>query len=416
MSTSTSTMATSSKDEYAEARTYLDTISNTNNSQTACLSILPHDLKDSRDLRCHFFGCLGIKKRVDVLKKPDHPIWAQAERLESQDTELHARLPTSGTQVSNQGRDDRKQLDMRYITALTLQAELKRIAVLRGTPALKGLVSKVSTSVDDWRKKNKDNIQNVHDLRKDSQRWELKPAEKPRGNGTIFSQANACKIASQEPPMSSSDRAKASRQELEQDLEEFSRTLQSITEKKPSEGDQREHDGDSRPSSCSEHSHQSRSDGRVRIDIAENFQYDLRRDIKARLIKFKRPDASNTDESSFMADIMGPLEEDVANKIFKGSFPDQQVPVYYLMEKEFKRRIRHPNTGDYSSQIQSWLEKDCPSELRYYHIPVNNMSVSVHNSQIIEIKLIGFRQWVEVRAYMHVTLGLDGSDYGDSKR
>lgn len=378
-----SSMATSSKIEYAEARSYLDRISNINNSQTACLSILPHDLKDARDLRCHFFGCLGIKKRVDVLKKPDHPIWSQAEKLESQDTELHARLPKSEAQVPNQEKDDRKQLDMRYITALTLQADLKRITVLRATPALKGLVSEVSASVNAWRSKNKHYIQKIHDLRQDSQRWEDKTAETPRGNGISRSQTKVCKVSSQDPTLSTFDSRKELK-ELEQDLEEFSRTLQSITEKKPGEGNQQESDGDSESSSCSEPSHQSKSDGRMGIDIDESSQYDLRRDFKARLIKFKRPDASNMDASSFMADIMGPLEEDVANKIFKGSFPDQQVPVYHLMDKEFKRRMRHQDTGLESDQIQSWLEKDCPSELRYYHIPVNNMSVSVHNSHTIE--------------------------------
>lgn len=340
MSTSASSLATEEdEDQYARARTYLDTTLNINNSQTACLSSLPHELRDASDLRCHFFGCLGIKKRVDVLKDAHDPIWAQAEKLENEDTELHARVPKSESQVPSQGEHDYKRIDMKYITALNLQAELKRIKVLRGTPALKGLVSELSASINKWRTQNKDNIQKVRELRQDSQRWELTTNCTPRENGMSSSQATACKVSSQVPPILTSDQAEATREELEQDLTEFSRTLESITETDSRDGTQQRSDGDSeiidgsKPSDASEHG------VKMGTDNGESSLYDLRRDIKARLIKLKRPDALDPDASSFMADIMGPLEEGVANKIFKGSFPDQQVSVYHLIDRIFKRNV-----------------------------------------------------------------------------
>lgn len=364
--------------QFARARTYLDTTLNINNSQTACLSSLPHELRDARDLRCHFFGCLGIKKRVDVLKDARHPIWAQAEQLQSEDTELHVQGPKSESQVPNQG-------DMRYITALNLQAELKRIKVLRGTPALKGLVSELSASVNDWRLQNKDNIRKVHELRQDSQRWELTATRTLKLTGMSLSQATACKVSSQGPPIPTFDQAEASRKELEQDLTEFSRTLESLTENDSRDGTQQRSDDDSDISDGSEPSDPSTSDGKMVTDNYESSLYDLRRDIKARLIKLKRPDALDPDASSFMADIMGPLEEGVANKIFKGSFPDQQVSVYHLIDRSFKRNDKHQTVSiDTAEHVASSKtgqlrpEKDCPSVLRYYHIPVNNMSVSVH--------------------------------------
>lgn len=374
------------EDQYARARTYLDTTLNINKSQTACLSSLPHELRDARDLRCHFFGCLGIKKRVDVLKDARHPIWAQAEKLQNEDTELHVEVPKSEGQVPNQG-------DMRYITALNLQAELKRIKVLRGTPALKGLVSELSTSVNAWRIQNMDNIRKIHELRQDSQRWELTTTRTPRMTGMSLNHATACKVFSQGPPIPSFDQAEASRKELEQDLTEFSRTLESLTENSSRDGAKQRSDDDSDISDGSEPSDPSKSDSKMDTDNYESSLYDLRRDIKARLIKLKRPDALDPDASSFMADIMGPLEEGVANKIFKGSFPDQQVSVYHLIDRIFKRNDKHQTASiDAAEQVvtsskagQVWPEVDCPSELRYYHIPVNNMSVSVNDFRVVEV-------------------------------
>lgn len=125
------------------------------------------------------------------------------------------------------------------------------------------------------------------------------------------------------------------------------------------------------------------------IDISEEAPYDFRRDIKARLIKLKCPGSLDPNASSSMADILAPLVETVADKIFKGSFPDQQLSVHYLLDSKvgrFRRHDRHkrPNAAEQNAadamalSTKSISEKDCPSDLRYYHIPVNNMSASLH--------------------------------------
>lgn len=391
MSTSMSWTAMAPQDEYAKARAYLDQFFNSSRSQTSCLSVLPHDLRDARDLRCHFFGCLGIKKRVEVLNNADHPIWERAERLENEDTELHVRNPKSKSPGLNQMDDDGDQLDMRYITALNLQAELKRIKVLRKTPALRSLVRELGDTIDEWREENQSNIKMVHERRTDTQKWDYiaTPTPTPRNARRSSSQAlTGPSRASRSRPSRQTTTPvdpEVSRKELKKNLEEFSQTLKDIIRLKRNKNTKREPNDDPEAGEGSEASEESELDSEPDTDSDQPVVYDLRRDIKARLIKVKRPDASDPDASSFMANIMGPLEENVANKIFKGSFPDQQVSVYHLLNGKFRRHKRHMDVdaaGKSPTVSRARLnelkaEKACPSELRYYHIPANNMSVSL---------------------------------------
>lgn len=131
MSESTSSPTPPSKDEYAKARAHLVNVYNVSSSQSSCLSILHHEVKDVRDLRGHFFRCLGFKKGAEVLNKKDHPLWNQAEKLDIEDTEFNTRVLSLEGQDLNQGKGVDERFDIRYITALTLQAELKRIEIIR---------------------------------------------------------------------------------------------------------------------------------------------------------------------------------------------------------------------------------------------------------------------------------------------
>ncbi|ROV99977.1 hypothetical protein VMCG_06156 [Cytospora schulzeri] len=63
-----------------------------------------------------------------------------------------------------------------------------------------------------------------------------------------------------------------------------------------------------------------------------------------------------------MANVMEPEWKDVDDKVFKGTFPDQRVSVYNLLDGQFRR-----------VEKQHSAEKECPSTLSYFHIPVNNM-------------------------------------------
>lgn len=77
------------------------------------------------------------------------------------------------------------ELDMRYITALNLQAELKRIKVLRNTPALKGLVRELADGIETWKTEHKDDIQEVHTLRVNSHVWDKEDGTTPTPTPTI---------------------------------------------------------------------------------------------------------------------------------------------------------------------------------------------------------------------------------------
>lgn len=367
----------SSEDKYTTARKYLDDLFKTSDPQDSCLSVVPHDLKDARDLRCHFFGCLGIDKRVEVLDDADHPIWKQAEKLENENTDPHIKGSKSPLLRQSQDDSDDHPYDMRYLTALNLQAALKRIAVLRRTPALKGLVREVRDSLNDWRRANEKNIEMVGELRVDSHTW-----DKSNPSGTLRNRRRSQGQALSHQRTPSAPRAAVPRQqvttgdsrrpELDEILPEFSQKLQHVIE-------------------------EYRDPALIDSEPEESPAYDLKRDIKARLIKLKRPEPPDSDSNSLASNVMGPSEVDVDAKIFKGSFPDQQLSVHYLLNGEFKRNPRH-----YIEDSDS-AEKACPSEMSYYHIPVNNMSVSLS-------RITGFYWYFEAN-HCHVHRELSGLRY-----
>lgn len=370
---STTSGSTRPQDEYEAAKSYLEHLLEPSKSKVSCVSVLPHDLKNVHDLQAHFFGCLDIKKRVEVLNDANHEIWEQAKKLEFEDTRLYASsTKTTDPDCSYDNGDD--QLGMRYITALNLQAELKRIQVLRRTPALKSLVQEIENSIGAWRNEHKDDIKMVRDLRQNSHTWH----ENVPPSATTQSTGLSMKPSQRRAGLSDASRptarrrktttVEASREELDQDLGRFSAKLKEIIE------GERSKEPEPEEGEC---------------------PYQLKRDIKARLIKLKRLDTTASDASSFMANVMEPINENVDEQVYKGSFPDQRLSIYHMLERgKFRRRDKREvaqrkvkavgmheaideEAYDVATSDMLTAETVCPSELRYFHIPANNMSVSL---------------------------------------
>lgn len=273
-------MSSTSEDDYTQAREYLRGIFENANYQT-CLSVLSHNLQDVRDLRCHFFGCLGDEERVQVLNDKDHQIWKDISEMERSDV--------GGTAASVETETSLSASSARYISALNLQAKLKRIAVLRRTPALKGSVRDVRHSIERWVSENKKGIQDIHNRRSNAH---IFGEEKNRGQAPF--------------------RSKSEFPEREDILPEFSEKLREIVE---AERDKKYSPEPDKALNASE--------------------YDLERDIRARSIKLKRPKRVDMPSSanSWMANVMVGEDEPIHDEVFKGTFPDQQVSVYWLLKK-----------------------------------------------------------------------------------
>lgn len=338
---------------YAAARESLEKLLSTNDLQSSCLSVEPHDLKDIRDLRCHFFGCLGINRRLQVLGNARDPIWADAEALESRDTEPVQKNNSKTPPVGSKDPDE-YQPGMRYVTALSLQAELKRISVLRRTPALRGLVREVQRSLVAWRDENKKNISNIEKLRIDTTHFRqmLPPGtpgstRQPEGRGAV--------AASAQDPGPQLSRERRRNTNLTQgsltEHDDFSRLLKTIVD------DERKRNKEDPP------------------EDDPMTSYELKRDIKAQLILLERPATNGSKAPSVMGNVMEPDWEDVGDEIFKGRFPDQQVSMFHLLNGVLKGG--QLNRGKLERTFKRNREDEiCPRKLRYYHIPVNNMQVS----------------------------------------
>lgn len=338
---------------YATARESLEKLLSTNDLQSSCLSVEPHDLRDIRDLRCHFFGCLGINRRLQVLSNPKDPIWTQAEALETKDTEPIQKNNSKTPPVGFVDPDE-YQPGMRYVTALSLQAELKRISVLRRTPALRGLVREVQRSLVAWREENKKNISNVERLRIDTTHFRLMmppgtpgSPRPPEGRGVAVASAQE-----PGPPLTKERRRNTNlTQGSLTEHDDFSRMLKKIVD------DEREKNKEAMP------------------EDDPMTSYELKRDIKAQLILLERPRTLPSRAASVMGNVMEPDWEDVGDEIFKGRFPDQQLSMFHLLNGVLKGGKF--NRGKFERTDKTTAEDEhCPRKLRYYHIPVNNMQVS----------------------------------------
>lgn len=307
----------SAQDDYSSAREYLEELFHASNPQASCLSVAPHSLKDVRDLRCHFFGCLGYDERIEVLDDESHSFWSELREMETLDngnTEETKSETRNSQPEPVHGKGGPQDFSVRYISALSLQAELKRITVLRRTPALRESVRELRDSIQEWVRKNKENIQDIRQRRINSHTF----GARDRPEARQPSVRTECVLESDDV------------------LPEFSKKLREIVEQERKRNSKREPEKE---------------------PIASG--YDIKRDIKARLIKLKRPEelASNG---------MIPVNELVDDEVFKGTFPDQQVSVFWLLEEKFKR-IDKTNLA--------WEERLCVEQIQYFHIPVNNMSV-----------------------------------------
>lgn len=353
---------------YATARDSMEKLLSTNSLQSSCLSVEPHDLQDIRDLRCHFFGCLGINRRLQVLSNDKDPIWEKAEELEKKDTEPVQKNNSKSPPLGFIDPDE-NQPGMRYVTALSLQAELKRISVLRRTPALRGLVREVQRSLMAWRNENKKNISNVERLRIDTTHFRLMMPpgtsggpRPPEGRGAVAGSAQ-----DPAPPLTQERRRNTNlTQGSLTEHDAFSQKLKKIV------NDEREKNKEAMP------------------EDDPMTTYELKRDIKAQLILLERPKTLGSRALSAMGNVMEPDWEDVGDEIFKGRFPDQQISMFHLFNETLQGG--QVNRGKFERTVKTTLEDElCPRRLRYYHIPVNNMQVS--RIFFLSVK-VGPRLWV----------------------
>jgi len=114
-----------------------------------CLSTRPHDLRDARDLRLHFLGCLRVGECISLLCDESHPTWAKDEL----DWIIEDKV--TGCPASR-----------RKWCALALKQELDRIAMLRSASGnysasenhIRRAAAQVDRSSEEWAKGRSRNI------------------------------------------------------------------------------------------------------------------------------------------------------------------------------------------------------------------------------------------------------------------
>jgi hypothetical protein len=115
----------------------------------SCLAPKQHGIDFLEDIQCHFFGCVPISERVRLMNSDD--FWTEAAEI---DRKEYPPIPWIKTQS---GSDKDRREFIRYIAALGLQAERRRIEVIRkqmsrpGASSEQALVINVRGSLDDWR-------------------------------------------------------------------------------------------------------------------------------------------------------------------------------------------------------------------------------------------------------------------------
>lgn len=116
----------------------------------SCLAPKQHGIDFLEDIQCHFFGCVPTSERVRLMNSED--FWTKAAGI---DRKEYPPIPWIKTQQS--GNDKNRGEFIRYIAALGLQAERRRIQVIRkhmsrpGASSEQALVINVRDSLDDWR-------------------------------------------------------------------------------------------------------------------------------------------------------------------------------------------------------------------------------------------------------------------------
>jgi hypothetical protein len=118
--------------------------------------------------------------------------------------------------------------------------------------------------------------------------------------------------------------------------------------------------------------------------------YRLERDVKAQFIQLRREPHAKVHPGEDIG-VMKPISKSVHDQIYKGQFPDQQLsveklttsqflqsPVHQMKDEEIvdssKEKGKEVDTGPPSGGIKA---QDRGYMVRYFHIPCNNMMVSL---------------------------------------
>ncbi len=365
-----------------------------------CLSSDQHEIRDVRDFLCHFMGCIPIEDRLSFLDRDD--VWKHAANGEG----LEA------------------QLKLRYTTAMSLEAELKRIDILRHTPELSDLVENVNSSCEVWRRHEfyAQNIRRIalwnSALALENKRswhgayqgqdmdeqckglkgadgaepsWGLQLPSEPVGTAgprmpfavrqlTLPSMSPAA-APSRAGSVVSGQRTAVPRQPLpagalEPPAAEGLDTLHPAAPvKELSDGEKSHRKVWSRLRIIIRdyriYAGHKNSEEQDKDDVESPPPYSLERDTKSQFMKFERKELTAKDGHPNALGVMVPADEPVHDAIFKGSFPDQELSIEKLLGGEFARREADADPDDPEALAK---DREYPREVRYFHIPCNNMT------------------------------------------
>lgn len=341
-----------------------------------CLSGDEHHLERMDDLVSHFFGCIEIGDREAFLDERND-VWAEILAIEQEDPgRVRTGFSDYSVKVSRFKGPDETELDKaerqqreldekkrrkRVAAALALESAFKRILLLRRSILENDsakLIQNIRGSGKAWRRK-------ARELSKDPNRqvW-IANVQAERGRGHT-ERLNAM-IKKQKHQDAQAD-LKGKRPEQSDNLPSQPSNKSQASEGGPSTQHPARQDELPTPSFSGNLDDDDANRRRNRWDDvrttlqtiiygesrnpppeSEGTPYDLRRDVKAQVIKFQ----SNPNYESLVK-----YSEKVDDEIFKGEFPDQQVSLeMLLLDKRFAKAV-----GSVA--------------LQYIHIPCNNMEV-----------------------------------------
>ncbi|KAK3396852.1 hypothetical protein B0T20DRAFT_244041 [Sordaria brevicollis] len=301
----------------------------------ACLSTEPHD-EAVEDPIQHYFGCIEIRDRPDFLDE-SNDVWTHEREVERKKLEL-----SMGDAYDNDSTFDlEKRLDEKIkrrigSVAIAIEAQYKRTEVLRkalrkplspDTPPC--LVDNVEKSRNRWMNSSqfKYGITEVRKWRQGEQGGMKTTDDVKPGEYTI------------------SNRADPGRAEV--------RRL--VTKHRNKNGN-----------------------STLPYEMEE---YNIERDVNAYLIQFSVRDETNKTPpgSSSLHNIrqsLKPVDEDLSDARFKGTFPDQRISMSWLLNngQDLEKEECDPE-GDWNILRRDRKKDDKESRrIRYFHIPSNNMA------------------------------------------
>lgn len=303
-----------------------------------CLSTEPHD-ESVEDPIQHYFGCIEICDRPAFLDKSNR-VWSHERDVERKKLELAmSDAHDTDSTFDLEARLNEKMGRRIASVAIAIEAQYKRTEVLRkalkkppspDTPPC--LVTNVEKSRNRWMRSSefKYGIQKVRDWRQGDQGGKRPIDVVNEGEYTV------------------SNRTVRGREEVRKLVVK----------------------------------HRNKNDNASILNEME--EYNIERDVNAYLIQFAVQDEVNKTPHGFSSmhnarQSLKPIDEDLSDPRFKGTFPDQRISMSLLLNdgEDLEKRECDP-WGEWNilRRIKKTDDKE-PRRIRYLHIPSNNMAVSV---------------------------------------